>query len=101
MPFGEFSIESVKSRLGLALREVPGLFDALPPVPVSDRLAETLAEAIPLTLAFSTEKARSELLVVPVLLEARRRAGRPVSLCWGSISTSIPTGDSAASATSC
>ena len=83
MPYSEFSIELVKSRFALSLSDVPGLFDALPALPISERLAVTLAEAIPLALAVSTEKARSELLVMPVLLEVRRRAGRPVSLFSG------------------
>ena len=83
MPYSEFTIEAVKSRFGLAIGEAPAPFAAWPPVAPGALLTETLAETLPLAVAISTEKARSELVIAPVLLEARRRAGRPVSLFSG------------------
>ena len=83
MPYSEFTIDSVKSRFGLTIDETPGRFARWDPITPGALLTETLAETLPLALAISTEKARSELVVVPVLLEARRRAGRPVSLFSG------------------
>ena len=83
MPYSEFTIDTAKSRFGLTIQESPGVFAAFPPVAVGALLTETLAETLPLAVAISTEKARSELVVVPVLLEARRRAGGPVSLFSG------------------
>ena len=82
MPYSEFTIELAKARFGLTIRadETPFAFAALTP---SAHLVVTLAESFPLALAISTEKARSELIVMPVLLEARRRASRPVSLFSG------------------
>jgi hypothetical protein len=57
---------------------------------VSALLREALLENVPLALAISTEKARSELIIAPVLLEARRQAGRRVSLFSGSDFTVDP-----------
>ena len=82
MPYSEFTIDAVKSRFGLATRDDPAAFD-FPPLVAGPLLSETLAETLPLALANSTEKARSELVIAPILLEARRRAGTPVSLFSG------------------
>ncbi len=83
MPYGEFSIEEVKARFQLRIAEAEEYFAGIPPVEVSDFLARMLAENIPLAVAVSTEKARSELIIAPVLLEARRQVQRRVSLFSG------------------
>jgi len=43
-------------------------------------LAETLAENIPLALGIDTEKARSEMIVTPILIELRKIFHREISL---------------------
>lgn len=83
VPYGEFSIEEVKARFQLRIAEEEEYFATIPPVQVSDLLTRTLAENIPLAVAISTEKARSELIIVPVLLEVRRQVQRRVSLFSG------------------
>ena len=83
MPYSEFTIDAVKARFGLTITDAPGTFAGSPAVAPGALLTETLAETLPLAVAVSTEKARSEFVVAPVLLEARRRAGRPVSLFSG------------------
>ncbi|MDX2100848.1 MAG: hypothetical protein SFW36_23970 [Leptolyngbyaceae cyanobacterium bins.59] len=73
MSYSDFtSLEKVKTNLGLVIHDVPRLFDGCPAVKGSDRLQETLSESLELAVAISTEKARSELLVTPILLEVRR-----------------------------
>jgi hypothetical protein len=42
----------------------------------SPSLRSTLDECVPLAVAIGTEKARSELIIAPILLEVRRLAGR-------------------------
>ncbi len=44
---------------------------------------QLLGQNIPLAVAISTEKARSELIIAPVLLEARRQVQRSLSLFSG------------------
>jgi len=58
-------------------------FAAVTPVEVSDFLTGMLAENVPLAVAISTEKARSEFIIAPVLLEARRKTQPRVSLFSG------------------
>jgi hypothetical protein len=81
--YSDFSIEDVKTRFHLGLQEGQDLFASVPAVEVSPLLREILAENVPLALAISTEKARSEFIIAPVLLEVRRHAQRRVSLFSG------------------
>jgi hypothetical protein len=83
LSYSEFSIEEVKARFQLRIAEAEEYFAGIPPVPVSDMLTGTLLESVPLAVAISTEKARSELIIVPVLLEVRRQLLRRISLFSG------------------
>ncbi len=83
MPYGEFTIEEVKARFQLRIAEGEECFAGVAPVTVRNLLTQELAENIPLAVAISTEKARSELIIVPVLLEVRRQVQRRVSLFSG------------------
>lgn len=83
MGYRAFTIAELKSRFGVRFEEGRPLFADVPPLPASDFLKTTLAENIPLALAISTEKARSEMIIAPILLEVRRRAGVPLSFFSG------------------
>jgi len=67
------SLESVKTDLELSIHDHAGLFADIQPLQPSQLLCQTLQENLPLATAISTEKARSELLIAPILLEVRRR----------------------------
>lgn len=81
--FGDFSIGEVKRRFGLDLDELGDYFASVAPAAVSPLLAETLRENTPLALAIGTEKARSELIIAPILVEIRRQLGGTISLFSG------------------
>src|ERR1700733_8714618 len=81
--YSDFSIEDVKAQFHLRLEEGQNLYDAVSPAEVSPLLRETLAENVPLALAISTEKARSELIIAPVLLEVRRQVNPQASFFSG------------------
>ena len=83
MSYSDFSIQDVKIQFKLRFDETQEHFGSVTPVPVSAMLSDTLAENIPLAVAISTEKARSELIIVPVLLEVRRQVQRRISLFSG------------------
>jgi hypothetical protein len=59
------------------------LFSGVPEVAPSDWLRTTLDETVPLALAIHTEKARSELIVTPVLVELRKHSLHRISLFSG------------------
>jgi hypothetical protein len=83
MAYNEFTLDILKQRFGLQIDEGIDIFSDVPVVAVSDLLRETLRENVSLALAISTEKARSELIITPILLEIRRQLGRRISFFSG------------------
>ncbi len=83
MVYNNFTLDDVKQKLGLSLREVEGLFADVPPAVPSAWLEETLREGASVALAVSTEKARSEWIIAPILLEVRRQRRGQLSLFSG------------------
>jgi len=83
MAYSDFSLSKVKKDFSLTLDESHNLFVAVGGVTPSDLLKQTLEEYIPLATAINTEKARSELLIAPILTEVRRQAKYQVSLFSG------------------
>jgi hypothetical protein len=83
MAYEDFTIEELKADFGLQFEESEDLFATVPPLAPSRLLQETLQENIPLALAISTEKARSELVISQVLVEIRRHFQRKISLFSG------------------
>ncbi len=73
MAYNDFTtISKVRSAFSLTVDEKTVLFADVDAIAPSDYLKITLAEYIPLANAINTEKARSELIIAPVLLEVRR-----------------------------
>lgn len=72
MAFSEFTLESAVRTLGVTVREAD-LFPGLAPATVPDWLPGWLARGT--RLALISEKARSEFIVVPILLAARELCG--------------------------
>jgi len=83
MAYGNFTLAQLKKTFGLSFRELSGLFATLPNVEGSEGLIETLAEGIDLAVSIGTEKARSEMIITPVLLELRRLFKKEISLFSG------------------
>jgi hypothetical protein len=75
MPYSQFSLSEVQELFNLSITEGVGLFAGLPSTPISDYLQETLNYNISLALAINSEKARSELIIAPVLVELKKLTG--------------------------
>jgi hypothetical protein len=82
MSFKDFSLGDVVRKLGLSLAERP-LFSGVAELAPGAWLTETLKETVPLALSLGNEKARSEMIIAPVLIEVRRALGHRVSLYSG------------------
>jgi len=82
MAYNNFTLNSVKDLFKLKIKDAP-FCETLSPVEPSPAMASILAEWFPVAQAAHTEKALSELLVSPILLEARKLADRPVQLFSG------------------
>ena len=73
MPYSQFkTLESVVSTFDPNVEDRAHLYSQTAPIPPSDRLCEVINEGLDLVIATSTAKARSELLISPILMEARR-----------------------------
>lgn len=83
MAYSDFTLQKVKKDFGLQIDEQRNLFATVEPVAGSDLLNNTLQETVQLAIAINTEKARSEMIITPVLLEVRRQANGQVSLFSG------------------
>jgi hypothetical protein len=83
MAYGDFSLEALKEQFGLTTDEQDGYFARTPPAPVSEKLRQHLDEYVSLAVAIGTEKARSELIIAPVLLEVRKGFGHRISFFSG------------------
>jgi len=70
--YREFTFQDVKQKLGLHIEEDESLHDAVEDVAPSPALVAWLDENAPLAMGINTEKARSEMIIAPVLLEVRR-----------------------------
>jgi len=83
MAYSDFTLEDIKQKFQLSIREDTDVFAHVNGVEVSETLQTILQEYVPLALAINTEKSRSELMIAPVLVEFRRMARRQVSLFSG------------------
>ncbi|MBD0313597.1 MAG: hypothetical protein ICV86_12205, partial [Microcoleus sp. T3-bin5] len=73
MSYSEFTtITKVRAAFNLTVNEKTVLFADVESIAPSDYLKTTLAEYIPLANAINTEKARSDLIIAPLLLEVLR-----------------------------
>ena len=84
MPYSSFTLSKVKSDFGIVTNETQDLFADTTPIHPSDLLALILKEQLPLAGAINTEKARSELVIMPILMEVRRILGNQISIFSGS-----------------
>ncbi len=83
MAYSDFSLQKVKTEFNLVIEENLDLFPEVQPILPSELLTLTLKETIPLISAINTEKARSELIIAPILLEVRRQLNYQISLFSG------------------
>ena len=83
MAYNNFTLDTLIQQFGIRVMSEVTVFAGAVPLSPSLRLQETLNETMALALAVSTEKARSELIVSPVLVEAWRQFAGQVSLFSG------------------
>ena len=83
MPYSKFTLSRAVEDFDLTVREEPNLFAAIPPVVPTPLLREILVENVPWAVAVGSEKARSEGIINPVLLEVKRQLGGQVGVFSG------------------
>ena len=83
MSYSDFTLETVKKNLHLNISSRDNIFSEVAPLPVSEYLQETLAYNVPFALASNTEKSRSEMIIIPILLELTKKFVNQISLFSG------------------
>ncbi len=83
MPYSDFTVKKVQEVFQVQLHETTGLFSGLPRKEASPHLLETLKENVPLAASINTEKARSEFVIAPILVEIKKQYKGDLSLFSG------------------
>jgi len=84
VPYEDFTLEKVRKQFGLTLESNQDLFSAsIHRIPLADTFTSYLNYSVPLTLAINTEKARSEMIIAPILVELKRQLKDQISLFSG------------------
>ncbi|MBW4539368.1 MAG: hypothetical protein KME43_09495 [Myxacorys chilensis ATA2-1-KO14] len=91
MAYSDFKLSELIKDFSLTLRDSVNLFSTVGEAESSEHLNYTLKENLPLAIAIGSEKARSEMIISPILIEVRRKLDRKVSLFSGVDFTVDPT----------
>jgi len=83
MAYSDFTLSDIKEKFQIVTEEQVDIFPNIEAEKISDYLNGTLKENIPLALAIHTEKARSEMIVTPILIEIRKILNHRISLFSG------------------
>lgn len=83
MSYSEFSLTKAKAEFGLTTWEKRDIFANIPELEASDLLVEILNYNLPIALGSNSEKARSELIIAPILVDLRRQLQEQINLFSG------------------
>jgi hypothetical protein len=84
MSYSDFkTIDDILAKFDVTVTSSESLFKTTSEVPVSPELVKMLDLTVSLALNINTEKARSELIIAPVLVEVWRQLDRKISLFSG------------------
>ena len=83
MPYSSFTIRKVQKDFSVEIIEKTDLFSGTESREISNHLKETLSDNVSLAAAINTEKARSELIIAPVLIEIRKIFNKKISFFSG------------------
>ncbi|GAB4297122.1 MAG: hypothetical protein Fur0025_35020 [Oscillatoriaceae cyanobacterium] len=83
MAYSDFTVTKVKQEFNLTIMEEIGIWEDIAELNSSAALAETLRYNLPMALASNSEKARSEMIVTPILIEIRKQFNNKINLFSG------------------
>ena len=83
MAYSDFTLAQVTQQFGLTINDQTNLFATTPDAEASELLSDTLSYSLPLALAINSEKARSEFIIAPILVELRKKLNNQISLFSG------------------
>jgi len=83
MVYSDFTLPEVVRRFGLSMQQYADMYAGVPSIPISPTLAMQSHEYFPVALSIGTDKARSELIIAPILVEVRKQMNHQISLFSG------------------
>lgn len=83
MAYSDFNLRSVQKAFGLEIEERESLFADLAPIAVPEGLKSFLAKWTPVAVSTNTEKARSEMIIAPILMAVTELSPNPLGLFSG------------------
>ena len=83
MAYSDFSLAKVSKTFALKILDAVNMFSATPELESSNFLVETLLYTVPLAISSNTEKARSEMIIAPILIELRKQLNLEISFFSG------------------
>jgi len=83
MAYSDFSLAKVSKTFELKILDAVNMFSAIPDLESSSFLVETLLYTVPLAISSNTEKARSEMIIAPILIELRKQFNSEISFFSG------------------
>ncbi len=83
MAYSDFKLGDLIKNFSFKINETSEMFADVPEVECSEILTILLEENVDLAVAINTEKARSEMIIAPILLEIRRKVNYNISLFSG------------------
>ncbi len=83
MAYSTFTLNQITRQFSIRIDEKSNLFGSVPEAGLRPEFRAQLHELAPLALAVGTEKARSELIIAPVLLELWRMTGQQIGFFSG------------------
>ncbi|MBY0513942.1 MAG: hypothetical protein K2P78_08535 [Gemmataceae bacterium] len=88
MPYNTFTLDRVRADFGLTVETHSNLFGDVPPVQPDAVVTTLLGRYRNLAVAIGTEKAKSEMLIAPLLGEAWRVGGDRVAM-WSGVAFNV------------
>ena len=83
MAYSDFNLKKVKQTFQINTIEETNIFANIPDLECSHLLKEILQYNLPIAIASNSEKARSEMIVSPILLDLRRQLNDQINLFSG------------------
>lgn len=83
MPYRKFTLSKAVEDFGLTIEEGDRFLPDIPAVEPTSLLRDTLSDTLPWAIAVGSEKARSEGIINPVLLDVKRQLKQPISVFSG------------------
>lgn len=83
MAYSDFTLEKIKQTFQITTIEESDIFANIPDLECSQLLKEVLQYNLPIAVASNSEKARSEMIISPILLDLRRQLNDQINLFSG------------------